>query len=188
MAVAIAAAADDDNNIDVIRKVVKLLLDGKSVSEIFVDGNNVGNISLERIKEIALMVQNENPMIKLGGPNVDAGRASVLNYNVPNSTSYKMINFVILHNNNLVEPHYDWFTDDLKNTGLGGKDTKEEKEGKEGKEEKEGKERKELKERKEEKEKDAHKAGQRSIRKQRCQPRTCRWRVRQQGELLVSGL
>jgi hypothetical protein len=80
MAVAVAiAAAADDNNIDVLRKVVKLLLDGKSVSEIFVD-DNVGNISLERIKEIALMVQNENPMIKLGGPNVDAGRASVLNY------------------------------------------------------------------------------------------------------------
>jgi succinyl-CoA synthetase beta subunit len=78
MAVAIAAAAND-NNIDAIRKVVKLLLDGKSVSEIFVDGN-VGNISLERIKEIALTVQNENPMIKLVGPNVDAGRASVLNY------------------------------------------------------------------------------------------------------------
>lgn len=78
MAVVIAAAADD-NNIDAIRKVVKLLLDGKSVSEIFVDGN-VGNISLERIKEVALRVQNENPMIKLGGPNVDAGRASVLNY------------------------------------------------------------------------------------------------------------
>ena len=84
--VAMSGAADNDNNnIEVIRKVVKLLLDGKSVSEIFVD--NVGNISLEKIKEIALMVQNENPMIKLGGPNVDAGRASILNYNMQSSRS-----------------------------------------------------------------------------------------------------
>ena len=79
VAVTIAAAAANDNNIDAIKKIVKLLLDGKSVSEIFVD-DNVDNISLERIKEISLMVQNENPMIKLGGPNVDAGRASILNY------------------------------------------------------------------------------------------------------------
>jgi hypothetical protein len=91
MAVAVAiAAGTDDNNIDVIRKVVKLLLDGKSVSEIFVDGNNVGNVSLERIKEIALMVQNENPMIKLGGPNVDAGRASILNYRLRSLPSQEL--------------------------------------------------------------------------------------------------
>ncbi len=127
--------ATEGNDLELERKIVKLLLEGQSVAEIFV--NNVGKISLERIKEIASLVQNENPMIKLSGPNVDAGRASILNYNVPNSTSYRMINFVMLNHDGLNGPTYDWFNDDLKNIGLAGKE-KESKEGKDTKE-KEGK-------------------------------------------------
>jgi len=94
-------------DIKILRKVVTLLIEGNSAAEIFLD-DTVGDISLEKIKEIESIIKSEakNPLVKLD----DTGRASILNYNVPNSTSYRGINFVILRHPNF--DNYDWFHED----------------------------------------------------------------------------
>lgn len=89
--------------------LVKLLTEGKSVTDIFLDPNFT-EYSLERIKELESIVKNENPVVKFD----EAGRASILNYNVPNSTSYKGLNYIILRHPKLEGPDFDWFRDEVK--------------------------------------------------------------------------
>jgi len=78
----------------ILKKIVKQLLEGKSAAEIFLDETIDGSISLEKIKELELLVKNEQPVIKLQ-PN-SVGEAAVLNYNVPTSTSYSGLSYIIL--------------------------------------------------------------------------------------------
>jgi len=62
-------------DIKILRKVVTLLIEGNSAAEIFLD-DTVGDISLEKIKEIESIIKSEakNPLVKLD----DTGRASIL--------------------------------------------------------------------------------------------------------------
>jgi hypothetical protein len=99
-------------DITVLRKVVDLLTEGKSVAEVFLD-NTVNGISLLEIKEIESILKSEakNPLARLE----DAGRASVLNYNVPTSTSYRGLLYIFIRHPQLdMGSQYDWFKDEVK--------------------------------------------------------------------------
>lgn len=98
-------------DITMLRKVVKMLLEGKSAAEIFLD-ETLDGISLEKIKETEALVRNENPLVKMD----DIGKASVLNYNMPSSTSYRGLLYLALKHPNLEETNYDWFIDAVKGT------------------------------------------------------------------------
>lgn len=101
-----------NDDVETLREVVRLLMQGKSAAEIFLD-QNVDSVSLEKIKELELVVRNEEPLIKLNDK--DAGRAPMLNYNVPNSTSYRGRNYIILSHPKLDGPKFEWFVDAVKN-------------------------------------------------------------------------
>jgi hypothetical protein len=92
-----------------VREAVHQLSKGKSVPEIFLDPN-VG-LSLEIIQEIANIVQNENPLVKLD----DGGRPAILSYNVPNSASYRGLFYLTVRHPSLdASSQYDWFKSELK--------------------------------------------------------------------------
>jgi hypothetical protein len=84
------------------KEIVSKLLAGKSAAEIFCTDS--ADISFERIKELESLVRNESPIIRMK----DNGKASELNYNVPNSTAYIGYGFIVFNNPNL-EPPYNWF-------------------------------------------------------------------------------
>ena len=104
-------ASYDHVDANMLRKVVKLLTEGKSVADVFVDAT-ISGITLEQIKEIEsiLISEAKNPLVRLE----DAGKASILSYNLPTSSSYKGFRYIVMSRPELAEPNYDWFKDETK--------------------------------------------------------------------------
>ena len=91
-----------------MRQVIKQLLEGKSASDVFLSTTLDSTMSLAKIKELELIVQNEQPVVKFDSQ--QAGKAAVINYNIPSSTSYSGLNYVILDHPKLRQnQQFEWF-------------------------------------------------------------------------------
>jgi hypothetical protein len=101
----------DQVDIKVLRKVIELLTAGASTAEVFLDPAVI-DMTLEQIKEVESVLKSgaRNSLTKFE----DTGKSSILNYNVPNSTSYKGLRYVFLRDPNLDGPEYDWFKEETK--------------------------------------------------------------------------
>ena len=100
----------DDSEVKKIKEIVKALLDGKSAAEVFVD-KNPSNISFEKIKEIEIMVRNEDPFIRLDSKGAK-NRPPVINHNLPNSTSYRGRSYIVLNRPKLLDENSEWWNVD----------------------------------------------------------------------------
>lgn len=78
-------------------------MNGKYVGDIFL---SVDGISLKKIKEIQLLVKDEQPLTKL---NISKNQeASLLNYNIPTAVSYNIKQYVILNHPSIKK---EWIQD-----------------------------------------------------------------------------
>ncbi|HKG31258.1 MAG TPA: hypothetical protein VKA91_08300 [Nitrososphaeraceae archaeon] len=69
----------------------------------------LNGVSLERIKDVEMMVKNEQPFLILNAEKNGRNKTPVLSYNLPESTSYRTRNYIILNRPKLLDENSDWW-------------------------------------------------------------------------------
>lgn len=97
----------NENEIKKMKKIVKALLDGNSAAQVFIS-ENPDNVSFEKIKEIEIMIRNEDPFIKLDSKETK-NKAPALNYNLQYSTTIRGLGYMVLNNPRLLDQDSNWW-------------------------------------------------------------------------------
>lgn len=99
----------DDLGSALIKRVVSGLLGGKSAAEVFLE---VDDLTLKQVNEIESLLKDDQPLIKL--KRSETGKPAELSYDVPNSTSYKGRQYLVLSHPKL--DNLEWFVDHVRTT------------------------------------------------------------------------
>jgi hypothetical protein len=97
----------NENEIKKMKKIVEALLDGNSAAEVFIH-KNPDNIPFAKIKEIEIMIRNEDPFIKLDSKETK-NKAPVLSYNLQQSTTLRGQGYMMLNHLKVTNRDSDWW-------------------------------------------------------------------------------